>query len=128
MTNGYVKDENSEPNAPLPHDEYYCDRCNATMTLNDSFCPACGLSADEELTSNSSNQAQTQEYRIKDEAKNAKPDRTFGNILFMVIGASIGLAIMKAMGLGGGIPGGLFALGGAVLGEAIYRAIFSKVK
>ncbi|HEY0461065.1 MAG TPA: hypothetical protein VGC97_18155 [Pyrinomonadaceae bacterium] len=60
------------------------------------------------------------------ENKEEQGGRSAGSIISMAIGAALGLAVMKAIGLGGAIPGGLFALLGAGAGELLYKMIAKK--
>ena len=47
--------------------------------------------------------------------------RSAGNIISLVVGAALGLGLMRVLGFGGGIPAGIFAFLGACAGEALYK-------
>lgn len=49
---------------------------------------------------------------------------SFGKIVCIAVGAVIGIAILKALGVGGAIGGGLGAFLGACVGEFVYRTGF----
>lgn len=51
--------------------------------------------------------------------------RTTGNIVSLVVGAALGLGLMRLLEFGGGIPAGIFALIGASLGELLYKSFSS---
>jgi hypothetical protein len=48
-------------------------------------------------------------------------ERTTGNILSIAAGAAAGTLLMLALGIGGGVPAVLFAVGGSYAGELIYK-------
>jgi len=47
---------------------------------------------------------------------------SFPKIAFLAIGAVIGIAIFKGLGIGGAVGGGLGAFLGACVGEFIYKS------
>ena len=57
-----------------------------------------------------------------------KNDTPVAELLFMVIGALICIAILKALGVGGALLGGLGGLLGAGAGGLIYRLFALRAK
>ena len=67
--------------------------------------------------------------RIESEQKMTAPKdekTSFGKTVCIAIGAVIGIAILKALGIGGAIGGGLGALLGAVVGGFVYSLLFER--
>jgi len=58
---------------------------------------------------------------LKEKEEQKGEGNSFGKVACMAIGAVAGIAILKGLGVGGAIVGGLGALVGACVGELVYR-------
>lgn len=122
-----LNSENSEVTTTHVQRAFYCRKCETSFTHANPICATCGLNVDEE------NEASVSAFQHKpkpldtiDMDERTKPKKTFGEILFIAIGAVLSLSVMASLKIVGGIPACLFALAGAFAGEVVYKAMFKK--